>query len=173
MNNKEDIKKEIQQISPYLDEKLRPYSKPEIPDGYFQRFEDSFIRDVVRPGIKEKREKESRPGILGSIEAFFANLLNPRYSLALASVLVLLVASVWLINTQETTGELDFASLSEEDVDAFIEENLDDLLLADLNISSEQDLEQDLFENLEPELLDSYSDEVLEEMELIDLENIF
>ena len=173
MNNKEDIKKEIQQISPYLDQKLRPYSKPEVPDGYFQRFEDSFIRDVVRPGIKEQKERNSQPGILGRIEALFTTVLSPRYSLAIASVLVLLVASVWLINSPETSGDLDFASLSEEDVDAYIEDNLDDLLLADLNLSSEQDLEQGLFENLEPELLESYSDEVLEEMELIDLENIF
>jgi hypothetical protein len=173
MNKKDEIQKEIQQVSPYLEDKLKPYSKGQVPDGYFQRFEDSFVRDVVRPGVKEQLSKKSRPGLMGIVEEFFSRLLSPKYSLAIASVLVLLVASVWLLNPTENTQTLDFAALSEEEVEAFIEDNLDDFLIAELNLDADMESEQDLFENLDPELIETYSDEVLEEMELIDLENIF
>jgi hypothetical protein len=172
--DKDEMRKELEGLSPLLHQlkKRHPDTPPDqIPKGYFHRMQDEVL------GRIREEERQRSPGSTTSqwVE-WFRQLFSPKLVVGLATAAVLVVAGLWWmnrsVNIQTVEGDIAWSSLSQNEVNAYVNENLDEFDL-DLIVRYTEDASSpmDLFlpEQIEEEALDQYLDEIIDDLDIEDL----
>lgn len=177
MENKESINKELESLSPKLAKLKAKGTGLTVPENYFQALPDQ-VWEKIRLETKTATPppRVSTSGWLDVATNFFYTLFQPRYALAFATVLVLLVAGVLIFSDDATPQHTDpLAGISEEEALLYIQQNLEDFdtkLFTDLGISVSMN---ELFRSPEwnDESIDSYLKEHLDDIDTKTLEQLF
>ncbi len=160
MNKKDDILKELQEISPLLSKKLKEREGGfEVPDGFFDSFADTILDQV---------KEASNEAIVTPInKATSSNSPFKWVSLA-ASILLLVVAGFWMMNQNTSTSSwAKLEQMNAKEVLQYLDENMDDLELDDLmdsGIVSADEFGIEDHSNLSEEEKDIYLDVLLDEI---------
>ena len=172
------VRAELETLSPSL---LRLKEEPEalkVPAGYFEEMQDEVwqkIKPAPELSLPSRADKPSNT-LVDWLLAPLQNLLQPRWAMAIATLLLLIAAAVWMIGPG-SNGDVDsFELLSYEEMENYIQQNIDgfdlDLLLEYTQVedmSSGLLPETDLFESGE---LDQYMDEIIDDLDISDLEEL-
>jgi hypothetical protein len=173
--DKDGVRKELEGLSPLLHRLKKGHPdmpSDQLPKGYFHRMQDKVMGQLR----EEERQHRSSKSSVFQWGEWLNQLFSPRLVASLATVLVLVVAGLWWMNHSDDIhageGDIVWSSLSQSEVDAYVNENLDDFDL-DLIVRYTEDASSslDLFlpEQMEEEELDQYLDEIIDDLEIEDL----
>jgi len=112
--NEQEILDELRQIAPNLS-KIKKQDPFRVPVNYFEQLPHKIQEKAI--------QAESSPSIWQILVQY---LVTPKYSLAAASVLVLLVGGLLYFSTSQKMDEFQFDKIAFEDIDNFIFENIDE-----------------------------------------------
>jgi hypothetical protein len=175
---KEDIKKELNELSPFLAglKKEDPFKTPKF---YFDTLADKVLEkakgEVITTHAPPQLEKHY--SLSERINNWLSSILQPRNTIALATISILIVAGWFFIKQQNKTTLEATADISKEEIHRYITENIDefdedliietgavaieteggDLQNADMN---DADIENYLKENMSESDFDSLSNEL-------------
>ncbi|MBK6950168.1 MAG: hypothetical protein IPH16_20690 [Haliscomenobacter sp.] len=124
MNPKVELRDELRALSPLLEQLKSGKEGFQVPETYFQNLEGELLERIQQ---QERRTPVRIPWWQPLLEQWQL-LLQPRYALALASVLVLVAAGGYLI-VRTGPGAApcqDIACLTAEEVRSYIETNIHD-----------------------------------------------
>lgn len=174
MKNKDEIRDELKDLSPFLWEQKAKPEGYDVPKDFFKSLPDEVLSKLnERPQVAAEKKEDWLEQIIQSIQYLF----QPRYAMAYASVALLLVAGFYFINNVENPGNQPMAAaelltdMPDDVLDNYISEYIDEF---DETILAEQvadNIERPL-NNLEIENNDELLDELMDEMEVEDLEDL-
>ncbi len=178
---KQEIRDELAGLSPLLS-KLKDKGEEtpfKVPEHYFTQLPDQLADRLKREGAFE-RESAKRPWRIGiflqELADQAATLFQPRLALALASLLVVIVAAwLWTRQGSPERNDLDFAALSVEEIQRYIDNHLHDfdeetvMKVAQDNGSIKLSPAVDIESNE----LDQYLDQFIDDMDPMELEELF
>lgn len=174
LNKKEEIKEELKGLSSMLYELKEQDSPFQVPEGYFKQFQEDLLDQLKEPAGQTSKGRSfwNFPKLLDQV----GWLLQPRTALALSSVLVVLVAAWFLFRTNITPSgqDLSFAALSIEEIQDYIDNNLDDFDEETVKevAQDDQNIQMISPNAIDSEELDRYLDEMIEDIDLHELEEI-
>ena len=162
----EDIRKELEELSPRLLKMKEQGDGFRLPDDYFQHIQKEVLEKV------QGNPQVTAPKNIGWLDRFFEPLqflFQPRWTLALASIALLItLGAVWLYQSQPVAGSelsAELAKLDPESLNAYIQANLHEFDTETLLEFASNQENQPSFEDLTPEDLDQYLDDVIQEMD--------
>lgn len=129
---KDDLRKELDEISPYLSEmkdKPEPYS---VPKDYFAGLQDSVFARlkneqpeafVMAPQATATPKTSIWQKLLAEVEW----LIRPRYALAMASFAALLFFAWWQFRPQTDDNCTQLACVPDTEIQQYLEQHLDDI----------------------------------------------
>ena len=157
---KDEIREELESLSPFLAKMKEQEDGFEVPKNYFQSLPNQVFEKLGTEPSPLKIEQKSASGFWVNPLRF---LFQPKYAFALASVALLLIASVFWINNTPEEGLL--ANLSDEEIESYIFNNIDEF---DSELWMENDLGFDDLD-LSNEEEEEYLDDLIEDMDVEDL----
>lgn len=162
----EDIRKELEELSPHLLKLKEQGDGFRLPEDYFQRMQKEVL-DKVQVGSQPLPTKN-----IGWLDRLFEPLqflFQPRWALSLATIALLIaLGAVWLYQSQPVAGSelsAELAKLDPESLNAYIQANLHEFDTETLLEFASNQENQPSFEDLTPEDLDQYLDDVIQEMD--------
>ncbi|MEM1318771.1 MAG: hypothetical protein AAGG75_00875 [Bacteroidota bacterium] len=175
MKDNKDIRKELEEISPFL-AKIEKRQNFEVPKDYFEQLPDEVMRRV-QPEWDSAPTPSAAPSWIDQLAQRLAALLQPRYALQLASAALMIVAGFYFFNissTENTPATGGLAALTADEVHEYISQNIDDYQtdwipdtdMAESNLLEEEEVDA------ETEELDIYIDEIIDVLEDSDLEDL-
>jgi len=134
-----NIHEELQNISPLLTQMKGEKEGYKVPHLYFENLQYKVLTKVA-----EQPEKTS----------VFARLFRPRVLAMFASLLLVLLAGMLVLNNVESTEVATLDNISTEALALYVDENIDDLDLEvllendtpDLDFSDDIDIDQKVLE---------------------------
>ncbi len=176
---KEDIEHELRDISPFLADlkkahpdangKLQPFKTPKF---YFDTLADRVLektQPVAAPVYKQYQAKKS---IFAQIGEWVSALMQPRWAIAMASVMIVAVGTWFYMKQPENTMPQTLTEISSEDIHDYIKDNIDDFeedLLAENGITASDTEGGTIFTEMSDNEVELYLNEHLDEK---DLDNI-
>lgn len=148
----EELRKELNDLG----SSIEPGSKKEsyeVPEAYFISMQDDVLTKLDKQG--------KRKGISHRLSLWLY---------ASAAVVVLLIGSIVVFNTQQTTAT-GFEQLDSEAVYAYLDENLEDISWQML-VKDTDMMESDNSDEQETEIFEKYLEENLDELSIEELENL-
>lgn len=131
MENKDDIRKELDELAPRLS-RLKKENPFQVPDYYFQGLPDKVLERV-------KAEPQPWTARLeNGLNRTFSLIFQPRYALSFATCLVVLAVSIGFLKNRQTAvtpAAPQLSQISTEAIDSYILTNFDDYELASLNVN--------------------------------------
>jgi hypothetical protein len=121
--NKEALNDELNPLSPTLRDLKQQDDGFRLPEGYFEAMEAAVLSRV------EASDTRRKPVLAGRKGGLWGRLLHPKAMWAAAAALALmLAATLFLRSPNATTTNSDWASeeLTEEDIEAFLLDNISD-----------------------------------------------
>lgn len=173
MKNQDDIKKELQELSPLL-AKLKEKEKPlEAPENYFDALPDQIWEQIKL--MPQPERAQPQPGWRERTLLGLQTLLQPKVAIGLATFIVLIVAGVFIIKPGVKDHSEDlFAGLSAEEVTAYMSQNIHefdtDLLIdaasayPDMSIFMGSEFDDTEIDQLLDEVVKDLDDETLEKL---------
>lgn len=160
----EDIRRELEELSPRLLQMKEQGEAFKVPEDYFQR-----LQEEVLGKIQQQPQSAAKPSRWAELWESVQFLFQPRWALSLASVaMVLTLIGVWFFQSpSNTTATLstELAKVDQEALNRYIQANLhefDTETLMEFAASQEGSAS---FEDLTPEELDQYMDEVIQDLD--------
>lgn len=171
MKNTDDIKKELEELSPFLSKRKKEKEGFEVPTNYFRKLPD-LIMDRIQE--EETLSSSSAPTTnwLDHIIERIQLLLQPQYAMALASIAIFIMVSIFFFEQDNALlGANTLAEVSDEEINSYVMDNLEefeiDLLMDAIDeenlekeIESESSSDDDYLDNI----IDDLSDKELEEL---------
>lgn len=167
MDRKDEIKKELEELSPILS-KLKKENPFEVPSNYFQQLPNQIMEQAKLTPVEKSIRKESW---LDRIVASFAFMLRPQVALGLLGLVAITWTAIYTLQPDETIAPIAVSQEIEEEADEYILENIEDFDvddLAQLAFGEEIDYLIDSGDDLEFD--DATLDEILEGVEVEDIE---
>lgn len=167
MKENVDINKELKEMAPFLSKLDKSREGYEVPFNYFEALPDEIMRQVQpETSTQHTTSTQNSPSILD----WFVSLLQPRYAMALATLIcALLIGSYFFNGATDDLSDSDLlaANISVEDVKVYVQENIDEFALDLLAEDGMVDLDYTaLFNDLNDSELQQYiEEEVLEELD--------
>jgi hypothetical protein len=162
----EDIRKELEELSPHLLKLKEQGDGFRLPEDYFQRMQKEVL-DKVQGSTLAMPSKNV--GWLDRLLEPLQFLFQPRWALSLATIALLVtLGAVWLYQNQPATESAlsaELAKLDPESLDAYIQANLYEFDTETLLEFASNQENQPKFEDLTPEELDQYLNETIQEMD--------
>lgn len=153
-------KDELRDIAPDLSA-MKNQDGFSVPHNYFKELPDRVLARI--------HEEEQKPS---PVDAWWARLWQPRYALAFATVLILVVAGIWITKSDTPTDPL--ASITGDEALQYVMANLHEFSTEDvLSVSTGSEWEAEEFIRVSDENLDQLIDELLEEGEDLNLDDLF
>ncbi len=175
MNRKNEIKKELEEIAPFLNDIKKEKSGFQVPDNYFKEMQNQVIQQLN----ESPAEKHSNPSVFlvikeNSIQTIRL-LAQPRYALRAASfVLVLTVAAIFYFQLADRNNPNEFLTdISAEDMYEYVNENIDEFELEEIMEYAEVEGEEfyESFDTKDIEL-DNYIDEIIDDFDIEELDEL-
>ncbi len=192
MKNNDELRDELSN-SPFL-KKMKEQPGPkgvnevfQVPKNYFQHLPNEVMRKVKEPTFAPVQQSSW----LEQMEQFVQGLLQPRYALTLASVVVLVVASVVFFKDKNATSilpavaEVTLEDISDEELFAYVSDNISDFNRQQMLEATGPELPEVKIQPKAPKLpktkatqpnleeMEKYLDEEIDDIDLEDLEAIF
>lgn len=169
---------ELEELSPFLHQMKEKGDPFKAPQGYFEGLPDQVLarlREEEAPATEP--EKSRRPGLsLQGLLDQLGWLLQPRMALAISSVLIILVAAWFLLRPNGASSTTpDFAALSAEEIQYYIQSNIEDFDEETLMEVAHEPGNINLIpqDAIETEELDQYLDQMIDQMDTRELEELF
>jgi hypothetical protein len=174
-NNHEELRKELQAMSPFL-EVMKPEKEGfKVPGNYFSTLADEVLWKIKVEPTPSEVNTPIRKSWLEQIDSLLRAFLQPRSVLALASVAIIIVAGIFFISPLFQPQD-DFASLSHAEIQQYLINHAHELdpetlvELTELQKPANQDIDP-LF--LPKEEVEQYLDELSNGVDPAALEEIF
>ena len=167
MKKKNEIKDELEKLSPFLSE-IKKENAFKVPKNYFNSLSEEVLKQVQVTSNSTEQTTTASTSWLDRLIENIAVLFQPRYAVGFATALILVVAAFYF--TQQPGGQLNepyqlASQYVEEHIDDFDAELLweasvfeDDL---DNTEKANDDLKDDYYFN---EIIDELDDTELEEL---------
>jgi hypothetical protein len=165
----DDLRKELEELSPRLLKLKEQGEAFRLPDHYFQSLQAQVFEKIQA----EERAADSSQALPGSnwlnqIMEQLQVLMQPRWAISLATVALLIVVGIGLYQQNQITGQnlnTELAKLDQQTLDAYIQDNLHEFDTETLmEFASKKDSQLN-FEEMNPEELNQYFDENLQELD--------
>lgn len=121
---KESLNDELLKLAPLLREAKQTGDGFRLPEGYFEVLEDSVFSRIEAMGARRQLVLRAKRGT--ALGWFF----RPQAAVAVAATLTLVLAAVWFFSSDPvpatTVGLANTQELSEEDIEAYVLENIRD-----------------------------------------------
>jgi hypothetical protein len=171
MENKDEIRKELEELSPFLSKMKKEKEGFEVPTNYFKQLPD-LIMDRIQEEEAPSYSTAPTTNWLDQIIERIQLLLQPQYAMALASVAILIVASIFFFGqNDDLANATTLAEVSDDEISSYVMNNVEefemDLLM---EVMDEEVLEEELEnessgdDNYLDDIIDDLSDEELEEL---------
>lgn len=171
MENKDEIRKELEELSPFLSKMKKEKEGFEVPANYFKQLPD-LIMDRIQEEEAPSYSTAPTTNWLDQIIERIQLLLQPQYAMALASVAILIVASIFFFGqNDDLANATTLAEVSDDEISSYVMNNVEefemDLLM---EVMDEEVLEEELEnessgdDNYLDDIIDDLSDEELEEL---------
>ncbi len=173
MDNKLKIQEEIAEIAPFL-AKIKKENAYRVPTDYFERMEEAVMEQIA-PAKEHKITTGRSP--LDQLADILRQLFAPghRWQLAGLSAIILGVAFLWFTQNDTDTSSMDImANISEEEVNEYIESNIDEFdveFLANYMVEQSIDIDEQLLD-MDGVEIDDLLDDILDEMEFDEFDTI-
>jgi hypothetical protein len=171
MKRPDELRKELEDLSPRLLKLKEQGEGFNIPANYFQRLQKEVLEKVQATENVPTSTPVPPSSWLDQLKEQMQFLLQPRWALSLASVALLITLGItWLYQqNQVTTGRVgsELAKLDQQTLDAYIQDNLHEFDTETLmEFASNQDHPLQLnFDELQPEEIDQYFDELIQDLD--------
>ena len=168
---KKEIKEELNNHAPLLSGLSKKLEGYKVPDDYFARME-ADLWEQIKPAAKTVTESAPRTSWLDGLIQQISWLLQPRMALQLASVAIVVVAGIVLMNQNTTTQPDALADLTAEEASEYLLAHLDEF---DTESLIELGFEEADFSAMDETLFeDTDVDDLLDELqrENIDLQTL-
>ena len=179
MENRDDIQKELSELSPLLSKLKMQLPSTQAPENYFDHLPDQVwerLQEQVRKTPAEVRVARGawwKQWIQG-----LQILLQPQYALTLASVAVLVVAAFFFFRPKADTDiPTPLAALTAEDAANYVVGHIDEFdlsLLVEATEFTPTQVESPTLQKPAPgdTSLDNYLEEIIDDIDIEDLENL-
>ncbi len=146
---KEEIKKELEGLSPKLAKLQQSKSVPKLPDALFHNMQQSVIQELkgdLKTTVQPKKK------------SWWATFFKPVPAMAFATCLALAVAGFYFFGEEATTPQFVFEEITDDEILAYIDNNIEDFESVSLLELSDEE-EDDLFEgDIDDSALDEFLD---------------
>jgi len=184
MKNNDELRDELDGSTFLKNMKAQQGKGFKVPKHYFRHLPDEVWNQVkpVQPTV------QARPNWLEKMELFLHGLVQPRFTLALASVTLLVVAAVIFlrdknpVTTQQSSAEARLEDISDEELFAYVSNNIGDfdhrlvIEASESEISDAVKPQMPRFKAViakpDVEEMEQYIEEVIDEVDLEDLEEL-
>lgn len=162
----EDIRKELEALSPRLLKMKEQGDGFYLPRDYFQRMQNEVLEKIQ---AEQAPTASSNTGWVRQLLAPLRFLFQPRWALSLATIALLLTfGAVWLYQNEfggKSELSVELAKVDSASLNAYIQANLHEFDTETLLEFASNQENRPNFEDLTPEELDQYLDEVIQEMD--------
>ncbi len=160
---KDNINKELEGLSPKLAKLRKVGEVPEVPKNLFHNMQQSVIQEL-KGEVKTSTVPQKNP--------WWKAIFKPVPALAFATFLALVAAGIFF-NTEKATEQFAIEDISEEEILAYIDSNIEDFESASLLEITED--EDDLFidSNYDDDELNEYLDNNFENLDDDAFEQLF
>lgn len=170
-----EVQKELQELSPLLAQIRERQAGFSVPENYFQDLTGEILQKTIAPETKTKGKSNGR---LRSLRAGLPNFWQPRYAMAMAAALALLIIAgvLWLRPAAgDRSAEMAWSDLSVEEMTRYVQANIQEFDLETLvEIAPEMETQSILRgTEIEPDVLDNYLEEIIEDVDIEELEKLF
>ena len=171
MKRNREIQEELEGLSPMLSN-LPKRQAFKVPEGYFSTLQHEVLNRISEITAESDAVVEKESWIDMLINKLVL-VRQPRYALALASVVVLAVCSVFLLNpNSDSSGSF---ALQASDVDFYLQTNVDEFessdIISDLQFS-EEELNYLLAQDFKEDYTEFYLNDNLNEIDIETLEDL-
>ena len=168
MKKDSKAKDELMGLSPFLSELKSKAPKQEVPRNFFEQLPDDVMQRIK---LEDQHLAAERSVDQPSWFSWLLPKWQPRYALAFATVLILIVAGIFSIRpTGQQETLLADTELSTEDWESYVSQNIDDFDSELLWQASESDKTSSEVPSGES---DDVLDDLLEDINEEDLEDFF
>ena len=124
MKNREEIQKELQELSPFLAKIKAQTQEPIVPENYFHALPNQIWEQIKLQPASERIVKQ--PGIGERFWNALQSVLQPRVAVSLATFVVVLLAGVYFFKPDSTSvvASADEQELTAEDITNYINNNI-------------------------------------------------
>lgn len=136
MKKHEALDKELESLSPWLQEQSRKKDGMQVPPGYFENLEDAVFNKIAAQNLR-------RPALTAQKGGMLRKLLRPRMWAAAAAISAIAVACWWMLRPQpnamqpvDTYAE----ALTDEEIEAYVLDNITEFDSEQLASITEEDL---------------------------------
>lgn len=182
---KEDLEDELKALSPFLADLKSKGKKEEsfkVPPLYFDTLADKIIEkakeqeQAAHPLSKQAVYTPPKPSFWEQVNAWIDSVMQPRYAMGFATVLMVVGASWWFFNSKNTipiaVADKALTEVSHDEIHQYIHENIDDfdeeLILSNQDLADTEGSEEI---NLSDDDIQQYLEENIDEKDLKTLEN--
>lgn len=171
MNRKEEIKKELEELSPNL-AKLKKGNPFRVPANYFEQLPDQIMEQAKWTRVEKSVEEVSAVSWLDRIKSAFVFLLKPQVALAALGIVAITWTVIFTMNETEEGGMVLADQSIDAVTDAYVLDHIDEFEIEDLALLAFEEENpaagmDDLMDIDEEEVID----EILDGLEVEDIES--
>ncbi len=168
MESRKDIQDELNELSPLLS-KLEKREGFQVPPRYFEKLTQEVLHNVTT----ESTPIVSVPQWQQNLSNIWAAIWQPKMAMGLATIALLAVATTFFFDSGTTTDPLaELSNISDEELDFFIEENIDEYdmaLLADIDDATS---ESALSSDIDDDILNELYQQTIDDIDVLELEEL-
>ena len=167
-----EAREELSGLSPLLSRIRQSEPNVEAPENYFRNMQQDVLWRL-------KTEEKAAPATVRPtawarwVTAAFQTFKRPSYAVGFATVIIAVIAAIWIgsPNTPDETASLE--SLTQEETLAYIESNLEDFDTDLLAQTIADNTSWPVISDLSEEETDRLMEELLEELDADSLDKLF
>ena len=174
MKNKDELRDELNELSPFLAKHEHKDLGFRVPKDYFKSLPDEVMKLIREEAAPAKRSW------LDDLTVLLQGLFQPRYALVLASVAVLVVAAVYVFKQQQPLGivrpiaHIELKDISDEALFTYVSNNINDfdkdLIIETQGFEQQEKPLQKITPKPDLQELEQYIDDNLDDIDLNDLQ---
>ena len=172
-NNKKEIQDELEKLAPSLS-KLKKEEVFEVPENYFNQLPDQILNKIdfsKTKTVSESISSESSSSWLDQLTERLAIFFQPKMAIGFAMMIMLAVASFFILN-DENTSIPQVADLTSEELEFYVKANIDDFEEQELlNVLGKVEAGSWTEMEIGEEDLDGYLEEIIDDIDASDLED--
>lgn len=182
MSKKQAIQKELEDISPFLAEIKKGKQAFQVPEDYFHKMQNEVLDQIKHNSSSAAPSQTFFQKIITDSIRTIQLLIQPRYIIQVATFALLIAAGIYFlkpesnISPNDKTSSVFLADVSIEEINEYIEANIDDFELEELidMAAIETDDFYDATESIQTtdQELDEYIDGIIDEFDIEELEDI-
>jgi hypothetical protein len=170
MKRPDDIRKELEELSPRLLNIKEQGEGFNLPPNYFQTLQNQVLEKLkADEPAHVNNSVATGPSWWDQVKAQLQFLLQPRWALSLATIALLVSFGLgWMLQQNQADGSklnTELAKLDQQTLDAYIQDNLHEFDTETLlEFASIQGIRPN-FDELAPEELDQYLDQLIQDLD--------